>query len=1038
VSKRAGFTRLSLAVLVVVALALVGLAQAPLAPAAVPNGDLVTWSGTVRTSTGIGVPGVLLQINGRSGEANFFNSSTVTDARGAFVVAVPPGSYQVRGSLESGAAFQLPDSIEFSREFSFAESTAEDVVLPAAATVTVRVRDANGSPVSGAPVFLACGGSANGDGGWAFDGGSSLDAPTDVAGVVVLRTFVGSQLGFTSRLGNPTVSSVDAGGGCRSINGPTVYDIAFPATVRWVGVLRTAAGVPVPGVRLNAYTTDGGSSSVMTTAADGAFTMELPAGRTVGFGGTSSTGFPGRALGLPDFVTFTGRFVLGGDLAYDLTLPPTTATTATVRDHEGNPVEGAKLMSTNGSRSWDSGLPGNSQGLMQFRLESLSTDANGTATVISFDQLVGPLQLSAEHTTDTGAALRTPTVTVDPFGEAPSLTLPRPARWQGVLRTAGGAPVSGVQLVFQQSGSSAGSISAPVTGPDGRFVTDLVAGRQFLLQGYTGSDFGGSAFGIPDSLGFSGSGTVSDDIVQDLQLPPVVTVTARVLRKDGTPVAGARVGWTTARQHASAGIPGGSVAVDGFPMPRLTGSNGQTSLLAYAGAEVVLSASSDGPDGSFYSAAAEQGTGNADGTITIVLPDQPNASGAPNVDVRVPTARASFQPGEIVHADFDCPLPHDAGTADSSWCAGSTADGAALPTNLGVHVFSATASLPGSIYTVRVIRTYIVADTAAGELPPSGGTVETSTVPTVDDPIQTRVTAPAAGSVTIVETGTTTTPPSGYAVADQEVEINAPSASVDDPLMLRFRVHASTLQALGLTPATVQVLRDGVPVADCTNSGTRRAEPDACVFERVAESGGDSTVGVYSSHASRWTFARKLPVTPPGLAITTTSISGATLGHAFSKPFTATAGTAPYKWRKVGALPKGLKLGANGVLSGTPTVGGAYSFRVEVKDKSKPVQTATRSFTMTVSTSPLTISTASLPSATRGHSYSASIVATGGTAPYKWKRVGKLPAGLKLNASSGVISGTPKMAGSSTFSVQVKDKSHPIVTRSKAFAITVG
>jgi hypothetical protein len=56
----------------------------------------------------------------------------------------------------------------------------------------------------------------------------------------------------------------------------------------------------------------------------------------------------------------------------------------------------------------------------------------------------------------------------------------------------------------------------------------------------------------------------------------------------------------------------------------------------------------------------------------------------------------------------------------------------------------------------------------------------------------------------------------------------------------------------------------------------------------------------------------------------------------------------------------------------------------------------------------LAITTASLPQAQVGVAYSTTLVATGGTTPYAWSILsGALPAGLSLNASTGVISGTP-------------------------------
>ncbi|MBI1761248.1 MAG: putative Ig domain-containing protein [Acidobacteria bacterium] len=86
----------------------------------------------------------------------------------------------------------------------------------------------------------------------------------------------------------------------------------------------------------------------------------------------------------------------------------------------------------------------------------------------------------------------------------------------------------------------------------------------------------------------------------------------------------------------------------------------------------------------------------------------------------------------------------------------------------------------------------------------------------------------------------------------------------------------------------------------------------------------------------------------------------------------------------------------------------------------------------------LVLATTSVPSGTVGTAYSATFAATGGVAPYQWSiTVGSLPAGLTLNAATGVISGTPTAAGTFNFTAQVADAQTPADTAAQAFALTV-
>lgn len=182
------------------------------------------------------------------------------------------------------------------------------------------------------------------------------------------------------------------------------------------------------------------------------------------------------------------------------------------------------------------------------------------------------------------------------------------------------------------------------------------------------------------------------------------------------------------------------------------------------------------------------------------------------------------------------------------------------------------------------------------------------------------------------------------------------------------------------------------------------------------------------------------PGTPTALTINTKTLPNATIGTAYSQQLSASGGKSPYTWSlTAGAtLPAGLTMASSGVISGTPSSAAVTSsFSVTVTDSASSPTSATQTLTITISI-PLTVTSTSLPSATIGTAYSATLTASGGATPYTFAvTTGSLPAGLSLNAATGAITGTPTTAAllPGSFTITVTDSSSPKASATQALII---
>ena len=175
----------------------------------------------------------------------------------------------------------------------------------------------------------------------------------------------------------------------------------------------------------------------------------------------------------------------------------------------------------------------------------------------------------------------------------------------------------------------------------------------------------------------------------------------------------------------------------------------------------------------------------------------------------------------------------------------------------------------------------------------------------------------------------------------------------------------------------------------------------------------------------------------PTIVFSFAALPTATMGGSYSQTFAASGGTGPYAYGVTGgSLPPGLTLSSSGVIGGTPTTAGSYTFTVTATDANN--FTGSQSMSLTVNSSlsatqavaskTLTVNTAATPFTP--------VTASGGTTPYVYSVSPSLPAGLSLNSSTGAISGTPTVsAATATYTVTVTDANS--ATSSQTFNLTV-
>ena len=494
--------------------------------------DLVQFSGVVRTAGGTPVSGVNVRASNAYGAG-----SVTTGSDGSFSMQVAAGQNSIVLRRESSeTALHLPKFFYLEGSTSIEEDTEMNLALPASVALTAVVSDQHGNPVAGAslqgePCCSAQGVTAYemapGVGPGTMTQEPSGPSTTDGEGDATIYTFPNANIGV--RIGGPSgYTSVT-----RSVNATEndefAVELEHHPLVQFSGVVRTAGGTPVSGVNVRASNAYGAGS--VTTGSDGSFSMQVAAGQnSIVLRRESSE----TALHLPKFFYLEGSTSIEEDTEMNLALPASVALTAVVSDQHGNPVAGASLQgepccSAQGVTAYEM-APGVGPGTMTQEPSGPSTtDGEGDATIYTFPNANIGVRIGGPsgYTSVTRSVNATEN---DEF--AVELEHHPLVQFSGVVRTAGGTPVSGVN-VRASNAYGAGSVT---TGSDGSFSMQVAAGQNSIVLRRESSE---TALHLPKFFYLEGSTSIEEDTEMNLALPASVALTAVVSDQHGNPVAGA-------------------------------------------------------------------------------------------------------------------------------------------------------------------------------------------------------------------------------------------------------------------------------------------------------------------------------------------------------------------------------------------------------------------------------------------------------------------------------------------------------------------
>ncbi len=176
---------------------------------------------------------------------------------------------------------------------------------------------------------------------------------------------------------------------------------------------------------------------------------------------------------------------------------------------------------------------------------------------------------------------------------------------------------------------------------------------------------------------------------------------------------------------------------------------------------------------------------------------------------------------------------------------------------------------------------------------------------------------------------------------------------------------------------------------------------------------------------------------PPAVTLSPASLPNGAMGTAYSQTLSASPAGGNYMFTVAsGSLPAGLTLNsATGVLSGTPTANGSFTFTVTATGFGSCA--GSRQFTVVIGSGgcPTITLPVSLPSGSTGQFYNSSVAASP-SGSYSYTFTGNLPPGVTLYSSLGVLLGYPTANGTYNFMVTAIGANN--CSASQSYSVVIG